>query len=384
MHSGEVQGRRLLLVVNVGWMFLSHRLPIALAAKQSGYEVHVACGTESSREESAIRSHGIEFHRLSIRRGSRSVMQELQLVRELASLYRRLRPDVIHHVSPKPVLYGGFLARLLSDGVVVHAISGLGYIFTETGVGGAIGRTLARLAYRAALSGPRTWVIFQNPDDLRDFVKRKLVRQGSAVLIRGSGVDLDKFRPAPEPPGLVTVVLPARMLGHKGVFEFIAAAGLLRTRGVSARFVLAGGVDLENPTAISGEDLTRVSREQGVEWLGHRSDIHEVLAASHIVCLPSYREGLPKSLLEAAASGRPIVTTDVPGCREAVIDGDTGMLVPPRDSLALANALEKLIMDRDLRIRMGRRARQVCEEQFGIDSVVTRTLKLYEQDDRRS
>ena len=377
MNASE-PARRLLFVVNVGWFFLSHRLPIALAARRAGFEVHVACGIDSPEEAREIESHGIHFHRLSLPRAGLSPWRELRVIRELHALYRRLRPAVIHHVTIKPVLYGGLVCRFGHRGRVVHAIPGLGYVFLSRSLGGRVLRRFTRILYRIALSGADTRVIFQNRDDLDAFVEGGLVSADSAVLIRGSGVDLQVFHPREEPPGPIGVLLPARMLRDKGVFEFIEAASLLRGRGLNVRFVLAGGVDEDNPAAIPAGELRAAAAAAGVEWWGHRRDMVEVYSSMHIVCLPSYREGLPKSLLEAAAMGKPMVATDVPGCREVVIPGRSGVLVPVRDARALADALEALIADRPTRLALGQGARRLCEAEFGVAAVVEKTLRLYE------
>ncbi len=369
---------RLLIVVNVGWFFLSHRLPVALAAKRAGYDVHVACGVDAEEEARTIRSYGIEFHRLSLQRANRSPLSELRVLRELLRLYRSVDPQVVHHVTIKPVLYGGMICRAMFRGRIVQAISGLGYLFTTRSIAGGAMRRLAKWAYRVALSGKNTRVIFQNRDDMAVFVSQGLVPGANAVLIRGSGVDLERFRPVREAPGPVTVLLPARMLRDKGVYEFLGAAAELRKRNVSARFVLAGGIDSGNPEGIPVDELQRAAMAAGVEWWGQRSDMVEVLASAHIVCLPSYREGLPMALLEAAAAGKPMVATNVPGCREVVLEGITGLLVPPRQVLPLADCLQTLIGEPALRMTMGQAARRLCEAEFGVESVVRSTLELYE------
>jgi glycosyltransferase involved in cell wall biosynthesis len=375
--SSESPAPRILIVVNVGWFVLSHQLPIALAAKAAGFDVHVACGIDDSAEAAEIERRGLAFHHLDVERAGRSPLGEAKLFAQLLRLYWRIDADVIHHVTIKPVIYGGWAARLASRGRVVSTISGLGYVFTATGAWARFARTLVRLAYRLALSGPRTMVVFQNPDDRAEFVGARIVNAQQTVLIRGSGVDLDEFRPTAEAAGAVTVVLPARMLRDKGVFEFLEAATRLRDDGVDARFLLAGGIDHANPAAIAEAELRAAAAHAGATWIGHCTAMAQLYAACHIVCLPSYREGLPKALLEAAAAGRPMVTTDVPGCREVVIDDVTGILVPPRDSGALADALRRLIADEKLRVRMGAEARALCEAHFGVAAVVRQTLTLY-------
>jgi len=289
---------------------------------------------------------------------------------------RAVAPTLVHNVTVKPVLYGTLAARLAGVQGIVNAISGLGYAFSDKSRW--VLAAVLRQAYRFALHGARVHVIFQNDDDAREFAAAGLVRASQITKIRGSGVDLRHFWPADEdstePP---LVLLPARMLRDKGITEFVRAAQLLCRDGCSARFVLAGRLDHNNPAAFTRSELEQLLRDAPVEWLGHVEDMPALLRRAHIVCLPSYREGLPKSLIEACAVGRPIVTTDVPGCRAVVADGLNGLLVPPRDAEALAAALRRLIPDKELRAFLGRAARQRAEREFSVDSVVAQTLALY-------
>jgi len=367
---------KLLIVVNDANFFISHRLPIALAARKAGYEVHVATAFGTGEEQ--IQAQGFSFHPLPLTRSGGRVWQELRAFMAIYKLYRQLAPDIVHHVTIKPVLYGGVAARLAGVPAVVSAISGLGYVFIATGLRAAILRFLIQEAYRLALGHPRSRVIFQNPDDMQEFLDRRLVDEKACVLIRGSGVNVDEFRPMPEPDGPMLVVLPARMLRDKGAGEFVEAARMLKAQGLDARFVLAGDCDEGNPAAIAKQQLEIWQSEGVVEWWGRCEDMPRVFAEAHVVCLPSYREGVPKALLEAAASGRPIVTTDVPGCREVVKNGENGLLVPARDSHALAVAIKSLLDDMELRRKMGRRSREIAEREFSIGLVVDRTLQVYE------
>jgi len=255
-------------------------------------------------------------------------------------------------------------------------VSGLGYSFS----GGRrrwLASRLVSTAYRVALRRPGIRVIFQNTDDLQGFVRAGIIDPLQAVLIRGSGVDLKAFPQTREPAGPLRVVLPARMLRDKGIVEFAGAARMLRSRGMAAQFLLAGMMDEANPAGISRAELTQLQQESGVEWMGHVADMPALLASAHVVCLPSYREGLPKALLEACAAGRPIVTTDVPGCRDVVSDGVNGILVPVRDAAALADALQRLLGDAALRARMGDEGRRRAESEFDVNAVVRATLDEY-------
>jgi glycosyltransferase involved in cell wall biosynthesis len=366
---------RLLFVVNQTEFFLSHRLPVALAAQHHGYDVHIA--TPNSPRLGVIQEAGLTHHAVAFSRKGMHPVTELASVRALFRLYRKLRPDIVHHVTIKPVIYGSLAARLVGVPAVVNAVSGLGYVFILRGLKAIFLRRAVRWGYRFALSHPNSRVIFQNGDDLTLFTGDGLVRSDRAVIIKGSGVDLHRFTPTDQPKEPPVVLLASRLLRDKGVYEFVDAARALQNDGVKARFVLVGDVDPGNPASLSAESMGGWARERVVEWWGPREDMPAVFAQAHIVCLPSYREGLPKVLIEAAACGRPIVATDVPGCREIVRHNDNGLLVPATDSTALANALRQLIIDPALRKRMGRRGREIAVQEFGLDRVVAETLAVY-------
>ena len=366
---------RLLFLVTEDWYFCSHRLPLAVAARQQGFDVIVA--TRVADHGGRIRDAGLELVPLALSRRSQNPLREAAAVREIVRVYRAVRPTIAHHVAMKPVLYGSLAARLARVPGVVNALAGLGYLFSSRDFKARLLRPLAERGYHALLDHPQTRVIVQNPDDLQMLTIRGMVRPERAVLIPGSGVDPAHYRETPEPPGTPLVVLPARMLRDKGVCEFVAAAGILRERGVQARFALVGDPDPENPGSIPASRLRAWAKEGVVEYWGWRDDMAAVFRDCHIVCLPSYREGLPKALIEAAACARPIVTCDTPGCRQIVRQGDNGLLVPVRDSVRLADALAALILDRDLRGRMGRRGRARAVEEFSLERVIAATLDLY-------
>lgn len=368
--------RRLLFVVNDAAFFLSHRLPIALAARDAGFDVHVA--TAPNTGEAGVEKAGLPFHPIPLGRRSASPMQEARSIASLVALFRRLRPEIVHLVTIKPNLYGSLAARIARVPRVVNAISGLGYIFISTGWRATARRAAVAAAYRVALRHPSKRVIFQNPDDRDEFILRGWLRSEDAALIRGSGVDIGAFTPMPEPSGVPLVVLASRMLKDKGVRELVDAARTLKSRGVAARFVLVGAVDPGNPSSLTEAELQRWVTEGIVEWSGRREDMPAVFAQANLVALPSYREGLPKVLIEAAASGRAIVTTDVPGCREVVEDGSNGLLVSAKSVEPLADALERLIRDPALRAAMGRRGRERAVQEFSLESVIRQTLELYE------
>jgi len=367
---------RLLYLVTEDWYFCSHRLPLGIAARSRGYDVTVA--TRVRRHAETIRDAGLKLIPLQWSRHGHNPLEELGALREILSVYRRERPDIAHHIAVKPVLYGSIAARLTGTQAVVNAIAGLGYLESSTDVRARILGPIVQTGYQLLLNRPNSRLIVQNPDDSRALVERGIIDAGRVALIRGSGVDLSRFAPAREPDGMPIVVLPARLLRDKGVMEFVEAAATLRAEGLSARFALVGDPDPEHPGAISTADLERWQKQGAVECWGWREDMVEVFQHCHLVCLPSYREGLPKALLEAAACARAIVTCDVPGCREVVHDGDNGLLVPPRDSTALAAALKRLLQDDALRIRMGQRGRERAVGEFSIERVVADTLSVYQ------
>jgi glycosyltransferase involved in cell wall biosynthesis len=370
-------GRCLLFVVNNPAFFMSHRVPVALAAQRAGYDVHVA--TMDGPAVAEIQALGMTHHPIPMTRSGKHPLQELGTLLALIRLFRRLRPRVVHLVTIKPVLYGGIAARLTRVPGMVAAISGLGFVFLSNSLKMRLVRSVVARLYRVALGHPNSRVIFQNAND-RDMLKSMgAVRNDQVVIIRGAGVDLNAYRASPEPaspPVVVTMV--ARLLRDKGVQEFVQAARLLRERGVPVTMQLVGGVDAGNPTSATQEDVDAWRREGCVEALGERSDVAALYAAAHIAVLPSYREGLPKSLIEAAACARAVVTTDVPGCRDAIEPDVTGLLVPVRDAQALADAIARLAGDAALRQAMGTAGRALAEREFNVERVARIHVELYD------
>ncbi len=354
--------------------FLSHRVHLGMAALAANMEVHVIAPPGDAAGD--LRRAGFIVHALPMKRAGVNPVSELSAVRELASLYRAIRPDLVHHVALKSVLYGAAVARLLKI-PAVGSVTGLGYVFIAGGPRRAILRNGISLMLRAALDSPLVHVIFQNPDDRALFVRKKLVREARSSLIAGSGVDTQRFMAVPEPSTVPKVLLATRMLKDKGVVELVDAARLLRARGVLFELLFVGSPDPENPASVHESEL-RAWHDQGlVKWLGHSGQIDLLLRESHIACLPSYREGLPLFLAEAASAGRPAVSTDVPGCRSVVQQGRTGLLVPARDARALADALETLLRDATLRQRMGLAARELALAQFAKEQVIDATFRIY-------
>lgn len=364
---------RILYLVNDAGFFLSHRLPIALEAQRRGFEVAVAC--PSDRNSIRLPGIGIRHIDVPMPRGRGKAVAELRAMAIVHRVLRRERPNLVHLITSKPVIVGGIAARLHRVPSVA-AISGLGHIFIDNSLRSRIVRRLVLFGYGAALKGRSAFPIFQNGSNLDLFARAGLCG-GGATLIRGSGTDLARFDPTPSGNATPAVVLPCRMLWTKGVAEFVEAAGILRRKGMNATFVLVGDPDPSNPASIDHETLERWSGSGDVTWIGYRSDIETVLKGADIVVLPSYLEGLPKTLVDAAAAARPVVTTDVPGCRDAIVPGETGLLARPRDAVDLADKIRLLLEDARLRDRMGKAARLFAETTFDINSIVEQHLQLY-------
>lgn len=369
--------RKLLFVVNVDWFFLSHRLPIALKAQQAGFEVHIATGITD--KFNVLESYGLKVHQLALVRAGLGMLNAVITIFELLRIFKAVQPDVVHLVTIKPVLLGGLVARRLRVPALVSAVSGLGYVFTAKGRLARLRQWLVGLMYSWALGHHNQSVIFQNPDDRDTLVATSGLSMTKVEMIRGSGVDLDLYEVTPEASGVPVVLLPARLLVDKGIFEFVQAATLLRAKGISARFVLVGMVDAANPTSISQKQLDDWLAEGVIENWGYRTDMPQVIAKANLVVLPSYREGMPKALLEAAAAGRAVVTTDVPGCRDAIEPGVTGLLVPVRDAESLAQAIEHLLGNPEERTAMGLAGRKLAEAEFNVSAVVDKHLAIYQR-----
>lgn len=368
--------KKLLIVVSVAKFFLSHRLTLAKAAQAAGYEVHIA--TPSSTLNVDITANGLIHHCISMDRGGLNPFRDVLAISSLCRLYKRIQPDLVHLVTIKPILYGGIAARLMRVPAVVNALSGLGYMFISTAHKIKILRSLVLFLYKMAFRHPNMCAIFQNENDLEFFVNKKLLDKNNTVLIRGAGVDMQEYALSAEPANSSPIIiLPSRMLWDKGIAEFVAAARMVKKQ-MAARFVLAGHCDEANPAVISQQQLSAWASEGVIEWWGERKDMPAVFRQANIVCLPSYREGLPRVLVEAAASGRAIVTTDTAGCRDVVHDGENGLLVPIKNATALAEALLKLIRNPQLRISMGRQGRQIVAQDYSLDTVLTQTLATYQ------
>jgi glycosyltransferase involved in cell wall biosynthesis len=369
--------KKILFIVNVDWFFISHRLPIALAAIKEGYEVHVACGITDKKI--LLESHGLIVHSLILSRSSVWIFSEFKILKQLFAIIKLVQPDITHSITIKPVLYGNIVSRLLRVPVRIASITGLGYVFIASGVRSKLFRVVIALLYRLALSGAKI-VIFQNNSD-RDVLKKfSAIKPEQELFIRGSGVDLSLYPVLPEQEGRPVVMLAARLLIDKGVNEFVGAAEIIKAQADNVRMVLVGDIDRENPKSISMQKINSWVDANIIEYWGYSTDIAITISKSNIIVLPSYREGLPKILIEAAACGRAVVTTDVPGCREAIEPNETGLLVDVRSASSLAKGILSLIDDRDLRYKFARNARKLAERAFDINDVILTHLTIYKKE----
>jgi glycosyltransferase involved in cell wall biosynthesis len=364
-----------LIVSRCAWTLHNFRLPILVALAARGHKT-LGAGADGDGYERLIREAGFRFEAIPVDKKGVNPLADLRLLRALAALYRKECPDVVHHFTIKPVIYGALAARWVGVPRVIATITGLGYAFTGER-GGPLRPILERL-YRIALRKTDV-VFFQNRDDLQLFVDRALVDRAKCVLVPGSGVDLTRFAPTEravnQPPHLLMV---ARVLRDKGIVEFVSALRLLRERNVAFQATILGAIDTRNPTAIAETEVRSWETEKLLRWIDHVKDVRPHITEADIVVLPSYREGLPRSLLEAAAMGKPLIATDVPGCKEIVGNGKNGLLVPVRDADSLATAMQTLIENPLQRTEMGRESRRIAEAVFDENIVIQRAIYAYE------
>ncbi|MBL41719.1 MAG: glycosyltransferase family 1 protein [Rhodospirillaceae bacterium] len=368
---------KIFIVLNDLPFFITHRLPLALEAKKNGLEVHVLAPYHKKSLE-IINEYNIQFHSIPLKRGGKNPFLELKLFISIWRLISKNKPNLIHFVSMKPVLYGGIIARLLNIQGTVNAITGLGFLFVTSNFLNKIIRKFVLLIYKFSLNHKNSISIFQNSDDLELFIDRNLVDRTKTVMIKGCGVDVDVFTPINKFVDNRIIMFPARIIGDKGANEFFDAAKILKNEGIIARFVIVGRTDPDNPTNIDEIKIKKLIEENIIEWWGFSENMSETLSKATIICLPSYREGLPKVLIEAAALEKPIVTTDVPGCREIVINERNGLLVPVRDSKNLSLALKKLIENKDMQKEMGIEGRKLVVKNFTSKDFIFRSMNVYE------
>lgn len=362
-----------LLFANTDWYLYNFRLALAKQLRTQGYEVVLL--SPPGDFQNLLKENGFQWIPFPLSRQGTNPLSELGTIWRLMRIYRQVKPDIVHHFTVKPVIYGSLSAHILRIKGIINSITGLGHLFIDTGFITRILRVLAKLLYRTSLR--RTQVVFENPEDQNTFIQNRLLQPGQTSLIPGTGVDVEKFHPVPKNNEEPLILFASRLLATKGLFEFVEAARQLKQKGSRARFAIAGTPDPGNPASVPPEQIDAWKRSGIVEVWGWQADMPSTLAKADIFCLPSYREGVPSALLEACASGLPIVATDVPGCRDVVTHGINGLLVPPQDPHALAEAIETLLADSGLRAEMGKAGRQLALEKFSMEKIIEQTLEVY-------
>lgn len=374
------KNKKILFLVNDLSFFISHRLSIAETAfHKEGYDVIIGYGETGSADPLLLQKKGFKVNSVFMQRGGLNLFSEFKTLFSIWKLFKKEKPEIVHLITIKPYLYGGIISQFLKVPSVVSAVSGLGTLFTSKNFKSVILHLLLYPIYKLAFNHYNQKVIVQNLDDLKILVDLGYLKLSKSKLIKGSGVNLDNFTKLKEKGAAPIICFAGRLIKEKGVYEFISAAQLLRQKNINARFLLAGSLDNKNPSSLSQKDLDRIKNEGYVEVLGYQKDIPALYEKSHIVCLPSYREGFPKALVEAAAAGRAVVTTDVPGCRDAIIPNKTGLMVPVKDTEKLASALQWLIEHSEERVAMGKAGRELAIKEFSIEKIVREHLEIYKE-----
>ena len=375
--------KKILINLTEDWFFVSHFLGRAVEARKAGYEICISCNETNKRK--MIENNKIKFFSLALDRRSINPLYEFIILLKYCYLFYKIKPDIVHNVGQKPIIYGSFAAKFLNIKSVINAPIGMGFVFSSNSFKAKLLKPILLFLFRISLNkhhgkNKSNRVIFENSDDMNFFIRQKIVNKSDAKLIRGAGVEIDyKLKIKKKRKETKTISLVARMLKDKGIFEFVEAAKILKKKNIKCRFLLIGDIDPKNPTSLKTNTLRIWHENEIIEWLGWIEDIKKILFETDILCLPSYREGLPKSLIEGAAVGLPIVTTNTVGCRDVVVDGLNGYLVPIKNSENLAYAIEKLISDDDLRFKMGKESFRMAISKFSNKIINAETISVYNE-----
>ena len=375
--------KKLLFLITEDWFFCSHFLERALAAKKSGFEI-IVC-SRKNKDKKNIEDYGFKFQEINFNRKSINPFYEFQVLIKIIKIYRRFSPDIVHHIAFKPIIYGSIAAKINNVRSIINAPVGMGFVFTSDSIKALFLKPIIKFLLKNFLSSnggknKKNKVIFENNDDLNYFVKLGAVKNKDTCLIRGAGVNIDKDFVIHKKKNKVPIIaLVGRMLKDKGIYEFVNAAKILKENNIQAKFLLIGGVDNFYSSSIDLKVLKKWNKQEIVEWLGFVNNVDEILRNIDILCLPSYREGLPKALIEGAARGLPIITTNTVGCKDVVEDGKNGFLVPIKDSIALARVMSILVKDEDLRFKMGCESFKIASKKFSSSIIVDQTLEVYNE-----
>ena len=364
---------KIILFANTDWYLYNFRLKLAETLIKMNNDLFLV--SPAGRFADRLRVSGYKWKEIKLSRSGINPFNEIWTIIRLTQLYQRERPDLVHHFTSKCVLYGSIAAKFAGVTRIVNSVTGMGYVFTKNNLLTFFLKPFVNFFYKIALTNSR--VIFQNQKDIDYFISHQMIKGSQCALIPSSGVDIEKFCPAPYQNGDPLIVLPARMLKDKGIEEFVEAATLLKNKGVKARFALVGMPDQGNPSSISEFQLKIWSSSEKIEYWGWQEDMVSVYQKASVVCLPSYREGLAKGLIEAAACGRALVASDIPGCREVVMQGVNGYLVPTKQAVPLADAIERIITDKRLMARMGKESRKIAVRDFSVEKINRETIFEY-------
>ena len=372
-----VKKPKIVFFITEDWYFVSHRLPIAIESIKKGFDVYLVTKKTGSKSK-IIEAHGIKVININISRGEISPISDAKVLIKLILILKKIRPEILHAVAMKPILYGNIASVILRIPHCISSFAGLGYVFISKSIKAKfVGYVLKRF-FRLFLNRNSSSIIFQNKDDFKFMIDGGVIKEDRAIIIRGSGVDGRIFRFTKENNETKNIVLASRLLWDKGIKEFVNASKIIKQNKIkNLRFILVGEIDNQNPAAIKEKELLSWEEKKIIEWWGYRNDINNIYKDCNIVCLPSYREGLPKALIEAAACGRAIITTDVPGCREIVQDGYNGLLVPKKNAQLLAESILELIKNDSLRNTMGKNGVKLFKENFTIELIVSKHIDLY-------
>lgn len=368
---------KILILVNNLSYFVSHRMLLAESLIANGNEVLIGYGELGNTKLNFVKKKGFRVFFIPMNRGGTNFIEEIKTIYSIWKLFKRERPKIVHLITIKPYLYGGLIARLTNVPAVVSAIAGLGSLFIQEDLNTRILRAVLYPIYRLALGHPNQRIIVQNKSDKKLLISWGVANSKNFFLIKGSGVNLNKFNNLKQKKTVPTISFIGRFIREKGIYEFTSAANYLLKKGIKARFWLIGDKDLKNPSGLTKKEIKNLSNNRNIKILGHKKNISNYLSKSHIICLPSYREGLPKVLAEAAAASRAVVTTDIPGCRDSIIPNKTGLIVPVKNSQKLADALEWLIKNPKKCIAMGKAGRKLAKKEFRIEKIIQKHLKLY-------
>jgi len=364
---------KIVILASTSWNLYNSRLDLVKELCEHQHDIILLAPQDEYSQ--LLIDEGYQWVDLPLEPRGEKIFQELATIVRLIMYYRKTKPDLVNHYTPKGVIYGSIAAKLAGIEKIVNTITGLGYVYS--GNASKVLKRMVTFLYRISLKNTTT--IFQNPDNRDFFCQTGIVSETNSHLVRGSGIDMKRFQPTSEPENDQVVILPARFVEEKGIRTFVTAAEIVKSKQIPIRFVLVGKIFEDHPTSIKQEELTGWVSAEIVEWWGWHTEMEKIYPLTNVVCLPTYyQEGIPKALIEAAACGRPLIATNVPGCREIVQEGVNGFLIPPRDPAALAEAVVKLMSDRKLRETMGERGREVVISNYSMETIINKYFEFFE------